>query len=211
VFVLDSLEVRWFVPPDDPAEAGLSGWFSQVPIEDDGRADWYLRTDTDALGIKSRTTSSGPARFETKFRLGALGATHLAPGVVGAIEQWRKLSTTSDDPTLKGAGEWVRVAKSRRLRKLAYDGGQVAEIEPNARAQAGCSLELTALQYTLHGRAGAALTFGFEAFGARDNVLQVLLRTAETLLSGRPELELRAEWSMGYPQWLQHITRDVSS
>ena len=103
--VLDSIEVRWVIDDVDGQRARLvKAWCAGVPAEG-VREDRYLMTGRDDLGFKARVESGKPAKVETKYLIGSLGATRLHERVVGVVERWRKLSLELDDPTLEQHGK----------------------------------------------------------------------------------------------------------
>ena len=67
---------------------------------------------------------------------------------------------------------------------------------------AGCGVELTRLDYSLAGASVSTWTFGFEAFGPKMQLLDVLQAVCVAIRTQCPLPELRAEWSASYPAWL---------
>jgi hypothetical protein len=196
--ILDSLEVRWFVEHGSHEE--LAKWFADVPPETDSREDYYLVTGLNDVGVKARLVGGKPAKLETKLRLGALNDVELLAAVVGHVERWRKLSLDAGDPGLRRSGEWIKVGKERRLRKLRWLDGVVDEVAPRDRPAMGCGFELTRLSVGTR----TEWTLGFEAFGATTQLLSILMACARHALAGRPPpAGLCAGTSAGYPAWLQ--------
>ena len=71
--ILESLEVRWFLPPGASVGPVLESWFG--PTQDEGkRIDHYLRTGRSDLNLKARLEEGKPAKVETKYLVGSLGA-----------------------------------------------------------------------------------------------------------------------------------------
>src|SRR5882724_12110012 len=76
----ESVEVRWFLPNDERVISAVHAWFKAVPAERERRDD-YLNTGRDDLGFKARDIEKQPAKLETKYLIGSLNAVQFAPGV----------------------------------------------------------------------------------------------------------------------------------
>src|SRR5262245_42172451 len=103
--ILESLEVRWFLPASTPALAALDKWFASTPDQGE-RVDHYLATGRRDLNFKARIAKAQPAKVETKFLVGSLGVIELAPNVSGELQRWTKLSLSLNDPDLRRKGTW---------------------------------------------------------------------------------------------------------
>jgi len=202
--ILDSLEVRWFLAEDHPTAVAARDWFASIASEG-RRVDHYLLTERDDLGFKARVVENQPAKVETKYLLGSLGGVHLARGVVGDLERWRKLSLALEDAGLQRHGSWLAIEKDRRLRKFAFDNGSVSEVPVSSRPDAGCGIELTQLRFRPGDGAAAAVacTLGLEAFGPEATLLDGLQATCRIVFGAGSKLVLDGECSMSYPQWLR--------
>jgi hypothetical protein len=202
--ILDSLEVRWFLPSNAPAGASLERWFGAARDEGE-RVDHYLATRRADLSFKARLAKEKPAKVETKYLVGSLGIVDLAPQMSGELQRWRKLSLALDDPALRRDGAWLAVAKRRRLRKFAVastEAPTASEVSPDAYPPIGCGVELTRLDYSIDGTARVEWTFGLEAFGPSAGLLDVLQAAVRviTARSGLPNLP--AAWTASYASWL---------
>lgn len=140
--------------------------------------------------------------METKYLTGSLGEVELAEGVTGVLERWRKLSLALDDPELRKHGRWIAIAKDRWLRRMAFRDGALRGASGDARLEAGCGIELTHLRIEGAGAPVEQVTFGFEAFGPPERLLEILLAACREEFSGGGAVELQAGWSLGYPAWL---------
>lgn len=200
--ILTSMEVRWFFDHSKGTSARAArAWFDGTPDEGE-RVDRYLVTDRNDIGFKARAEAGEPEKVETKYLVGSLGPTRIFDGVVGEIERWRKLSLELVDPKLEQNGTWIRVAKRRRLRKYRDDeNGDIVQVpDPKSeRPAAGCGVELTEL--VIDGEA-LALTFGLEAFGPEQALLDILLRTSKAVFASTGGLRLDARQSESYAQWV---------
>jgi hypothetical protein len=198
--IFDTIEVRWFLD-DARAAAAARASFGSLPPEPP-REDRYLVTGRDDLGFKARLVAGKPTLVETKYLLESLGPTELRAGVAGVVERWRKLSIELADPELERDGAWVRVVKSRRQRKLAYEDGVVRPIAADARCSVGCSVELTELEWDRRGARGSGLTLALEAFGPEAAARDALLAAAREAFAAAPDVALGTSASKSYPQWL---------
>ena len=201
--ILDSLEIRWFLPPQDAATGALQEWFASVKDEGE-RTDDYLGTGRGDLSVKARLAAGKPARLETKYLVGALGVVDLTPSMTGDLQRWTKLSLTAGDPALKQHGSWLAVKKTRQLRKFAVDPGKLpaAEVAADAMVPTGCGVELTRLDYDIAGASRVEWTFGLEAFGPAPRLLDVLRGTIDAIAAPGALPPLRSVSSMSYAAWL---------
>lgn len=206
--ILNNIEVRWFIDDAVGVEAtAAKAWFADVTAEAK-REDHYLLTGRDDIGFKARIQSGKPAKLETKYLLGSLGPALLHDAFVGNVERWRKLSIEATDAALEKRGEWMKITKSRRARKFSCEGeGRIVKpIDLASRADAGCLVECTELEYELSGERRRAVTIGVDAFGPTERLLDVLLRVCETALLPAKDLHLGFDCSDSYPRWLARIT-----
>src|SRR5689334_12812151 len=116
--ILDSLEVRWFFAREDSAIGTLKKCFASIPSEGD-RTDHYLFTGRNDLSFKARLAAGKPAKVETKYLVGSLGAVDVAAQTTGELQRWTKLSLVATDAELTQHGSWLAVKKARQLRKFA--------------------------------------------------------------------------------------------
>jgi hypothetical protein len=214
--IFESMEARWFFD-DEASAAAARAWFAGVEPEG-WRVDRYLITDRADLGFKARLTKGRPAKVETKYLVGSLGAVALAERgrVVGSLERWRKLSLDLDDPSLQKQGTWLALEKDRRLRKYAWEASAVRRVEsgdPSLRLEgaaspdAGCGVELTELRFDLGGARRVAWTFGLEAFGPPGSLLDVFMSAAREIFASASGVTLPARLSESYPRWLERTAR----
>lgn len=149
--ILDSLEVRWFLPSNASAGPALEQWFGSTRDEGE-RVDHYLATRRVDLSFKARLAKGKPTKVETKYLVGSLGVVDFAPKMSGDLQRWAKLSLALDDPALQQDGAWLAVAKKRQLRKFAVamtPAPAATEVSPDAYPPIGCGVELTRLDYSI--------------------------------------------------------------
>ena len=80
--ILESLEVRWFLPPGGSVGSDLKTWFGSTEAEGE-RTDHYLATGRYDLNFKARLEKDKPEKVETKYLAGSLGVVDLATKISG--------------------------------------------------------------------------------------------------------------------------------
>lgn len=200
--ILESLEVRWFLPPGASVDITLKGWFGST--EDEGkRIDHYLATGRCDLNFKARLEEDKLAKVETKYLVGSLGVVDLTTKISGELQRWTKLSVSLSDPELKKRGVWLEVTKRRQLRKYEVTmtpAPGVKEVSVSDCPAIGCGVELTRLDYAINGTTHVEWTFGLEAFGPKSQLLDVMQATIRAISPGLPDLP--AGWTASYATWL---------
>lgn len=199
--ILESMEVRWFLPPDPARDALLTQWFDSATVEGE-REDTYLRTGRPDLGIKVRRASPAAAKLETKYLIGTHGSVAIAPSMSGRLERWQKLSMKVDEPSVPGEHGWVVMRKDRRMRKFAFDGGHAFEVGPTEQVAAGAGLELTILRFVEDGQETVTSTLGIEAFGPSNDLLTIFEHACRRAFADAPAVTLHEVDSLSYPAWL---------
>ena len=193
--VLDTTELRWFVP--GPVPPDVDALFRGSTSVCEQRCDTYLLDGPDDVGVKRRSREL----LEVKVRQTHDGRMQLGEGLDGQLEVWRKWSPVEG---LVGDGSvrrWVDVSKSIVKRRFSMDGSEVGSAPSASVASAGCDVEVAEVTVG----AMRAWTFAFEAFGPQSTRRDSLLAAWQGLLEAtvRPEaLHLCAGRSMGYPEWL---------
>jgi hypothetical protein len=94
----------------------------------------------------------------------------------------------------------VSVSKTRALRKISLNTytGSALEVDSKSFIDRGINFELTDLEV-----AGKPYcTLAFEAYPDDSGMHTAFTRVGEILLGGLTGVELNAENSMGYPEWL---------
>jgi len=203
VDVLESLEVRWFLAAGDSVLGMVGPWFASAIVER-GRRDDYLWTGRRDLGIKARGVDAAPTQLEVKYLVRSLGVAEVAPGMVGHLERWTKLSLPVDAPELGRRGRWVALAKERRLRTFAFAGGLAREVRGSGRLDAGCGVELTRVVVSEEGGAPPQVCFtvGIEAFGPESTLKASLDAACRAAADSGLAVQLTSSSSMSYPEWL---------
>ncbi len=88
--VLDTTELRWFVPESLPAEVG--GWFTGSTGVLEERSDTYLLDGRGDVGVKRRFRET----VELKVRQSRGGRIEFGDGLAGSLEVWRRWSPAED-------------------------------------------------------------------------------------------------------------------
>jgi hypothetical protein len=205
-----SVELRWFFNGIVPAD--VQDWFANQlpgnkPLQEKSRKDLYfIVRDREDLGLKiSRGT------LELKWRQDSQPFSLSEPRIIGVQETWIKekwryakeyannLEMAFGKPNLKG---WrAEVQKTRSIRKHKVDtSGNVIDLAIDETAVRLLKIELTSL--TKHDRPW--WTFAIELSGEPQNLHEILAGAVKKILNGHPQLDLHADHSYGYPQWLAH-------
>lgn len=198
-----SAEVRWF--RQGPPSPEVVAWFERSTMKVVGfsaRPDEYARNTSAELGVKKRGTKPG---VEIKT-LVARQQVALAAGSID-FEFWVK---TSWDAFGVNTVPKVLLEKKRRLRKFAFAGGSVTEIQmkdgteetaDGTKPTVGCNVELT----TVSVEGAVWCTIGAESFaGPTDSIETLRDALLETLDGLRlDDARLLSEWkAQSYASWL---------
>lgn len=193
--VLDTTELRWFVPGSLPAEVAV--WFTGSTGVLEERSDTYLLDGRGDVGVKRRFRQT----VELKVRQSLDGRIEFGDGLAGSLEVWRRWSP-AEDLVEHGVDErWVDVHKSVVKRRFLLDGTEVAFSPVVEATGAGCDVEV----------AGVTIddvqwwTFAFAAFGPPETRREALLASWQALVAAAPcpePFEPRTARAMGYPEWL---------
>ncbi len=193
--VVDTTELRWFVP--GPLPPDVRNWFTGSTGVAEERYDTYLLDSRDDVGMKRRFRET----LELKARQSIEGWVELGDGLAGSLEVWRKWSPA--DGLLEDAtdGSWVDVHKSVVKRRFWTDGTELAFLSDPHMAGAGCDVEVAGV--TIGGV--HAWTFAFAAFGPPATRRDALKTAWQSLVAATPCPEPfgpRTGRVMGYPEWL---------
>jgi hypothetical protein len=198
VSVIDTTEIRWFVPGALPREARR--WFiGTLAAPAEVRRDRYLLDERTNVGLKLRNGEM----LELKTRLQSGPAIELGGGFVGVVERWRKW-TPADGLVQHPAGRRsLDVDKWIVKRRFALDGAEV-EFSPVRDSGPFCDVEIVAIR-----AAGTtAWGFAFAAQGPQSGRLDAIRAVWRALLPAEAptfsEVGLDRGESMGYPEWLSH-------
>jgi hypothetical protein len=193
--VLDTTELRWFVP--GPLLAEVGGWFTGSTGVAEERCDTYRLDGRLDIGVKRRFRET----LELKVRQTLDGRIELGEGLAGSLEVWRRWSPAEGLVENGSDGQWVDVCKSIVKRRFSVDGTEVAFLAGAQVTGAGCDVEVAEVTVG----AVQAWTFAFAAFGSTATRRQALLASWRGLLAATPCPEPfgpRTGRAMGYPEWL---------
>ncbi len=197
--------------------SGEIRWFFEGPVPDDVRR-WFESTDlgiseprrTDDYLLLPGCTTTGVKLREGRFEIKALTRSPIpasyANRVSGLKDGWIKWSRKAGDEQalrdilVSDEDTWIPVSKQRYLRLFSLEHGTPEELAPRSRnLERGCQVELGSI--TLDGNR-QAWSLSFEAFGAADEVLDLVDPVVELFAADPPPVALRQEHSMSYPVWL---------
>jgi hypothetical protein len=192
--VLDTDELRWFVP--GPLPRDLRIWFTGSTGVAEERRDIYLVGHRVDLGIKRR--SGNTLELKVRRELGAW--TDLGAGLGGRLERWRRWTPADGLVDQLAPGPWVDVDKAIVKRRFAPDGTELA-FSPEPTIDGGCDVEVAAVNVGTT----TAWTFAFAAFGPPAIRRAAVFASWAALTAGVP-----CSWrtghdvgrTMGYPEWL---------
>ncbi len=197
--ILDTTEMRWFVPGPLPDE--IDRWFSGSTGVREERWDTYQLRGRSDIGVKLRHGTT----IELKVRQSHAMPMRLGDGVTGSLEEWRRWSPAGHLVEEQASGQWIDVRKSIVKRRFPIAGVEAAHssIEPVA----GCDVEVAQVSVG----ATEAWTFAFAAIGPACTRRDSLAAAWTSLMAGERYPEsfcLRGARSMGYPEWLALLDHD---
>ena len=193
--VLDTTELRWFVPGPIPAD--IRSWFTGSTGVPEQRCDTYLLDGRGDIGVKRRSRET----LELKVRQSLDGRIELGEGLAGSLEAWRKWSPAEGLVEDGADGRWVDVHKSVVKRRFSIDGTEIAFSSDSQVTGAGCDVEVAAVTVG----AVEGWTFAFAAFGPPTTRQDALLASWQGLVAATPCPEPfgpRTGRAVGYPKWL---------
>ena len=193
--VLDTTELRWFVP--GPLPRDISGWFAGSTGVSEERCDTYLLDGRCDIGVKRRFRET----LELKVRQSLEGRIEFGDGLAGSLEVWRRWSPAEGLVVDGSDGRWVDVCKSIVKRRFLIDGTEIAFSSNEQMPGAGCDVEVAEVTV------GNAQwwTFAFAAFGPGATRRDALVASWQGLVAATRCPELfgpRTGRAMGYPEWL---------
>jgi hypothetical protein len=189
-------EVRWFRSGSVPHE--VEAWFVESQqVTTEHRLDLYdLAAARRNVGRKQRNHGA----VDSKHRLMVELEVTLAPGLVGDVEDWLKVTHPPPYPCNLITEERIEVSKYIRSRRY-----------PTVQGEAGCEIELASL--TLED--GEAWSLCFETFGHPDLRQDALRLGVKAFLADSPlpgGLVFEPGESSGYPGWLAaHAMESVAT
>jgi hypothetical protein len=201
-----SAETRWFFPL--ALSSALEHWFtaqglvSREPTRED---EYLIFPGCDSVGVKLRE-----GKLEIKALVSASRPLMLDAGINGRMDSWVKWSFDSTmlhqlDTVLHESSHWLKVRKTRLLRKFSGDSGYLVEVDATQPLfpLMGCNVELTSIE--VEGDAQPWLTLGFEGFGPLSMIHKMLIDTIQMFFQKQgmvPGLTLSGRISSSYPSWL---------
>ena len=199
----DTAEVRWFgsgeLPPD------VLDWFTEGGTLGvcRKRTDSYQLNGAEHRGVKLRAT----ALLEVKTLLGVGPSVSPLDGLVGTIEEWRKVRNAASPEEIVRGFPFADIAKSIVTRSFRYVDEVAVPIDVPDRAHTGCHVDLISIRVN----GVRAWSYAFEAYGEPRLRVQAL-KAAITGIDHRTphpaELADLLSESMGYPAWINRLAVD---
>jgi hypothetical protein len=196
----NSLEVRWFGEGAPPAK--LDEWVAGFgPVDTSTRTDLYASPPDPSFNLKLR--SEDGEFVEAKRRLGSPERRRFGSDAAGDVEQWYKWSFSLDHaPSLwtdEPTGLWQPVRKTRTLAVL--DGSDRESFAEPLSDAVTAQVEVTTVD--ADGLSTPAWTCGLEVAGDADALDAAFDAVASDLFGGSFPVELPADRSLGYAEWLR--------
>lgn len=197
--ILDTTELRWFVPGPMPTE--IESWFSGSTGVRSERCDTYLVDGRSDVGVKRRFGET----LELKIRGSLDGGLQLTESLTGALEVWRRWSPADGLVADDCGGPRIEVCKTIVKRRFSLDGTEIAFTSDAEATGAGCDVEVAAVSVG----AEQWWSFAFAAFGPEATRRDAIVASWQALVSPESDWELIAPGTgraMGYPEWLALMT-----
>jgi hypothetical protein len=210
--MLKSTETRWILTSNEVAIT--EKWFEKYDekfksFDSFPRQDYYLKTNSDSLGIKIREPKKDSegnilAKLELKSLTEDVGIQNFINQNVGVVNSWIKYSFELDksknpldlihfsNKNIKN--EWLLIEKDRLLVK--FDALTNKIVSSNEMISSGAGIELTKFKLNKI----VYYTLGIEAFDENDNDKNVFFKTMESLFNDLELKHLAANNSKSYPQ-----------
>lgn len=196
--VLDTSELRWFVP--GPMPPAIRDSMSEKTGVVEQRCDSYLVDNRGDIGVKLRARTT----LELKVRQSLGEWIDLGDGLAGVPEQWRKWSPAEDLVQIDSRSRWIDVHKVIIKRRFSIDGNEVPSSHGSTAILSGCDVEVAHVDVEDR----SVWTIAFAAYGPPDGRRAALatswkaLAVDATLAAPLRGLDRRA---MSYPEWLATV------
>jgi hypothetical protein len=199
--MLKSTEIRWFFERKIPINITKILEETRLDISEN-RTDHYLLVQgCDNIGIKIRNS-----RLEIKRRRDVQPYYISKLNISGNIERWERWewndrTTCNEIEQLifkDDKSPWIRVDKKRWQKKFNVSDNDLVPV-PSQMLYSDLAMEITELKLDRK----SWLTIGFDLFTKQDHSFFDLI--IETFPVLQLEVDLKKEWSFGYPRWLSHV------
>ncbi|TVP39717.1 hypothetical protein [Candidatus Nitrosocosmicus arcticus] len=199
--MLESTEIRWFFKGSVPSN--ISKILAETsPDVYESRTDYYLFVQgCDNIGIKIRNS-----RLEIKWRRDVQPYDVDKLNISGNIERWKRWEWTNKTASteieqLTNGGDvnpWIKVDKNRIQKKFDLRDDILVAV-PLGELHSDFAMEVTELK----SNGKSWWTIGFDSFTVQDrSFFDQIIETCLILPAG---VDLKKEWSFGYPHWLSHV------
>jgi hypothetical protein len=202
--MLESTEIRWFFEGALPLEIKKNFEKNKSENSIENRIDYYLAVkDIDYVGIKLRNS-----RLEIKWRRKIYQFNFLQSELEGNIESWTrwewndKASFIEIESILEKneSNPWVKVIKKRMQRKFNIYKDKIITISPGE-LHADFAMEITELT----ANSQTWWSFSLDSLTGKD--ILYFNEIVENQLTDHSHMNLKKEWSYGYPHWLGQVLK----
>jgi hypothetical protein len=216
--MLLSTETRWIL--DENQFKTIQNWFANKNLNFENekyfsRQDYYLITNSDALGIKIREPKKNEkgeqeSKLELKILLNDFGAQKFNNNNTGMVNSWKKYSfetIPNEGETLSiihsftekiTDGNWLKIEKDRLL--IKFDVKQNKLVDAKNIIDEGAGIELTKFKL----RDKVYLSLGIEAFSITNNCYDNFNQTMSFLFNEIKISGLNYLESLSYPQIIKN-------
>jgi len=199
--MLKSAEIRWFFEGRIPIHIPEILEEARLDISENRTDHYLLVLGCDNIGIKIRNS-----RLEIKRRRDVQPYCISKLNISGNIEwwerwEWNDKTTCNDIEQLvfkDDKNPWIRVDKKRWQKKFNIRDNDLIPI-PSRVLYSDLAMEITELKVNRK----LWWTIGFDSF--TDHNHSFFDKLIETCLALHIEVDLKKEWSFGYPRWLSRV------
>ena len=199
--MLKSTEIRWFFEGKIPINVTKILEETGLDISEN-RTDHYLLVQgCDNIGIKIRNS-----RLEIKRRRDVQSYDISKLNISGNIERWERWEWNDKTACIEieqliykdDKNPWIKVDKKRWQKKFSVRDNVLIPV-PSQVLYSDLAMEITELK----SNGESWWTIGFDLFTEQDrSFFDRLIETCPVL---QLEVDLKKEWSFGYPRWLSRV------
>ena len=199
--MLKSTEIRWFFEGKVPINVTKILEETGLDISEN-RSDHYLLVQgCDNIGIKIRNS-----RLEIKRRRDVQPYDISKLNISGNIERWERWEWNDKTACIEieqliykdDKNPWIKVDKKRWQKKFSVHDN-ILLLVPSQVLYSDLAMEITELK----SNGESWWTIGFDLFTEQDrSFFDQLIETCPVL---QLEVDLKKEWSFGYPSWLSRV------
>lgn len=199
--MLKSTEIRWFFEGKIPINVTKSLEETGLDISENRTDHYLLLQGCDNIGIKIRNS-----RLEIKRRRDVQPYDISQLNISGKIERWERWEWNDKTACIEieqlnykdDISPWIKVDKKRWQKKFSVRDNVLIPV-PSQALYSDLAMEITELK----SNGQSWWTIGFDLFTEQNRSLfEQLIETCPVL---QLEVDLKKEWSFGYPRWLSQV------